>query len=410
MSFISIFILGWIIFIVFFGIISSIRNRDKNIKIPASELYTIKRAAENAKNELEKIKEVYKLKETNLLQQQENLEKQYKDKEKSLQLKLQNEMELLEIKRQTLIKTIKSQELLLLKEKSKSQKWLAGMITDFMLLPIDKEIEDLEFSSSYSKWDRAVKIRDLKKEIKNLTEKNKIFEYEIKYLYEINPRIEDLEIELEPDNTPQDPLENNGWLTEEEWNSLSSLEKNELAFERYKKRHKTKSQIGRDFEMYVGNIYEKGGYSVEYHGIENGLKDKGIDLIAKKGNKTLIIQCKYWSTYKTIHENHLCQLYGTTIMYQLEHPTEKTFPVFICHNTLSDVAKIFAEKLNIEVSENIDLGEYPAIKCCDNYEKDTMIYHLPFDLNYDKIKNCKKVLTVKEAEKLGYRRAFKWTN
>ena len=37
-----------------------------------------------------------------------------------------------------------------------------------------------------------------------------------------------------------------------------------------------------------------------------------------------------------------------------------------------------------------------------------MIYHLPFDLSYDKTENCIKVMTVAEAEKLGYRRSYKW--
>ena len=308
-------------------------------------------------------------------------------------------------KKDTLAFRLKDYEKKLLVEKSQSQQWLAGMIADFLTLPIDYEIERLKKSNSQQKWDRAFKITDLKREIKCLTEKNKMLEYELKYLYTLYPELEDAEIELD-DNLPvATSLEENGWLTKEEWESLSDLERNELAYDRYKNRHKTKWQIGRDFEMFVGYQYEtQKHYSIEYHGIKHGLKDLGIDLIAKKKNETLIIQCKYWSIKKEIHENYICQLYGTSIKYQLEHPTEKTIPVFVCHNELSDIAKAFAQKLGIEVHEKIELGEYPAIKC----NPDSMIYHLPFDLSYDNTEKCIKVMTVAEAENLGYRRSYKW--
>ena len=246
---------------------------------------------------------------------------------------------------------------------------------------------------------------ELRKQILHLIEQNKILEYELKYLYQLYPKLEDKEIELDYEDIPEDPLEETGWLTKEEWESLSSIEKNTLAYERYKKRHKTKWQIGRDFEMFIGYQYENGNYEVIYNGIEKKYEDEGIDLIAKNKKETLIIQCKYWSTKKTIHENHLCQLYGTAIKYKMDHPAENVIPIFICHNKLSAVAKQFANKLGIEFSENIQLGEYPAIKCCDNDEK---IYYLPFDLNYDSIKNCIKKMTVEEAEKQGYRRRYPW--
>ena len=53
------------------------------------------------------------------------------------------------------------------------------------------------------------------------------------------------------------------------------------------------------------------------------------------------------------------------------------------------------------------------IKCNINPASNTKIYHLPFDQQYDKIKVGDQegelyALTVKEAEKLGFRRAFRW--
>lgn len=364
---------------------------------------------------LEKLNE---LNEKNITELKKDFEKLSTEKQQTVKLQNELQKEKIEIenkrkelldkyyeKKNTLASRLKDYEKNFLVEKSQSQKWLAGMITDFLILPIDHEIEKLNNSNSQKKWDRAIKITDLKRDIKQLIERNKMLEYELKYLYTLYPELEDTEIELNDDTSEVSPLEETGWLTKEEWENLSSLERNELAYDRYKNRHKTKWQIGRDFEMFVGYKYEsEKKYKIEYHGIKHGLEDLGIDLIGKKQNETLIIQCKYWSTKKEIHENHICQLYGTSIKYQLEHPNEKVIPVFVCHNELSEVAKTFAKKLGIEVHENIELSEYPAIKC----NPDSMIYHLPFDLSYDNTENCVKVMTVAEAEKLGYRRSYKW--
>lgn len=52
--------------------------------------------------------------------------------------------------------------------------------------------------------------------------------------------------------------------------------------------------IGREYEIFIKELYEQKGYKVEDRG---GLKDGGIDLIATKdGYKTVLIQCKYWTS------------------------------------------------------------------------------------------------------------------
>ena len=128
----------------------------------------------------------------------------------------------------------------------------------------------------------------------------------------------------------------------------------------------------------------------------------------KKNEKTIyVVQCKYWSKEKIIHEKHICQLYGTYIKYKLENKTNKNIiPIFICHNAVSSIAKEFAQELNVEIIENIDIKDYPMIKC--NLKE--CIYHLPFDQQYDNLlfENCTIVSTIEEADELGCRRAYKW--
>ena len=74
-----------------------------------------------------------------------------------------------------------------------------------------------------------------------------------------------------------------------------------------------------------------------------------------------------------------------------------------------------ANYLKIEFVEKYELGEFPRIKCNNGIDQNgirTKIYHLPFDQQYDNIKMIHKddfwAYTVEEAEKAGYRRAYKW--
>lgn len=53
------------------------------------------------------------------------------------------------------------------------------------------------------------------------------------------------------------------------------------------------SEWGQIFEKYVGQIYEKEGYIVDYRGLKKGFLDAGIDIVGIKENEIVCIQCKY---------------------------------------------------------------------------------------------------------------------
>jgi len=81
--------------------------------------------------------------------------------------------------------------------------------------------------------------------------------------------------------------------------------------------------------------------------------------------------------------------------------------------SLSGEAKIVANKLGVKVV-NEQLKRYPMIKCNVNHSDKEKIYHLPFDQQYDRIvigDNLGEsyVDTIEQAEKLGFRRAYKWS-
>ena len=159
------------------------------------------------------------------------------------------------------------------------------------------------------------------------------------------------------------------------------------------------------------------GYDVDFFGSYMGLEDLGRDIVAKKDDNILIIQCKYWSAKKQIHEKHINQLYGTMVSYCIEHQVakEKVMAILITNTRLSPMAKKMASYLGVVYVENYESGDYPCIKCNIGHGKDgeaTKIYHLPFDQQYDSTKIRNKgefyASTVAEAEASGFRRAFKW--
>lgn len=219
------------------------------------------------------------------------------------------------------------------------------------------------------------------------------------------------------------------YVPKSEFKTLDVGDRNQLALDRFLKSKKTNWEIGRDYERYIGYIYETKGYEVSYFGIFEGLEDLGRDLICSKNGKVSIVQCKCWSKNKVIHEKHINQLYGTTIKYLISnqnYPINSKVnlfqslkvnynitPVFITSTILSKTAREFAKALDVEIHEEEKLIRYPIIKCNISKSTGERIYHLPFDQQYDKIKiNNNKgsfyVSTVKEAESKGFRRAYKW--
>ena len=204
-----------------------------------------------------------------------------------------------------------------------------------------------------------------------------------------------------------------GWLAREEYDALPPAERNQRALCRYLARRKTRWQIGRDFEQFVGYLRERDGFVVTYHGIAKGLEDLGRDLVARRGDEIEVIQCKRWSASKTIHEKHIFQLYGTVVLAQIENPGLRISGTFTTTTSLSEVARAVAERLGLRVEERLPLGEFPRIKCNIARDSGERIYHLPFDQQYDKTviepergEVC--VHTAAEAESLGFRRAFRW--
>ncbi|RJO61138.1 MAG: hypothetical protein C4542_07160 [Dehalococcoidia bacterium] len=311
------------------------------------------------------------------------------------------------------------------KEKSQGFPWLASAYADYFNL-LDKQAANRLVNKAFPAPKAAETVRELAAQRRQSEKISRILKYKLEYYESLFPWLIDFSAEgidelIEQTMVPKDTLgvleENDDaakiWLTQAEYSNLSNPEKYQIALDRYWKRKKTNWEIGRDYERYVGYIYEQKGYTVTYKGIVAGFEDLGRDLICERGKDVAIIQCKYWAKTKQIHEKHVFQLYGTVISYKIDHPEAKVEPVFVTHTVLSDMAKKFAKMLDISITENYDLLPYPCIKCNVSHRDGTKIYHLPFDQQYDRTtieeeRNETYVDTVKEAEEIGFRRAYRW--
>jgi len=300
--------------------------------------------------------------------------------------------------------------------------WLSGMIADYLTYDIEIMEKDLNWGYDSRRLKKVASLREIRADAKRRIAEAKEAIYQLEYLKALYPGLEDVldtdyrELRFIGEIPDHDPTRD--FLSKEEWDSLPSSEKDQLALDRYiQSRQKTKWQIGRDYELSVAYEYIKKGYSVDTFGSRNGMEDLGRDLIATNSNRIVIIQCKYWSKEKTIHEKHLFQLYGTVTMYKIEHPGcfFDISPVFVTNTSLSPVARQVAKVLNISVVESHEMVNFPRIKCNigkDEFGNTTRIYHLPMDAQYDttQIKSPGEfyAFTVQEARTAGFRRAYKW--
>lgn len=314
--------------------------------------------------------------------------------------------------------------------------WLTDKYSEFYFLVDEKNFVYPKYNSSGKCIDAQ---KEFAKENKKLRKRNLDLEFQLKQIENLMPDFQDvIESNINDDLLDDVNIETiqkiDFLVPREQQKILSKQELLQNALNNYVSKRKSKSVIGKDYERYIGFLFETKGYTVEYHGIKYGFNDLGIDLICKKDDETLLIQCKNWRQSSNIHENAINQLFGTSIKYYIDKfddhkntfrntlfedigiPFNKQLqPIFITTTKLTDRALEYAKILKIQVLEIPFERNYPRIKCNigkDEFGNETKIYHLPFDQLYDRVQNIKNggfyALTIKEAEDSGYRKAFRW--
>ena len=253
----------------------------------------------------------------------------------------------------------------------------------------------------------------------------KFLEYQLKSYEEYFPFLEEYREVILDESVPLGSKKDNvldilkadpvlKFVSKAEYDKLSFAERNQLAFEKYLKKGKSAWEVGRDYERYLGYLYEQDGWKVNYVGAIKGLEDFGRDLICSKDTQVRIVQAKNWRSERTIREKHIFQLFGTTILYKIDHPNCSVFANFYSGAAqFSPEAEKVAKELRIHLWIEPYKSYYPMIKCNINQSTHERIYHLPFDQQYDRViidKECGEFYaqTAQEAEDKGFRRAFRF--
>jgi hypothetical protein len=299
------------------------------------------------------------------------------------------------------------------------RQWLAQFVAEAYEAP-DKALAITLETKKNPARKSAEDLRRVAAEKKLLTEKLKLLEYTLKTYHEYYPVLEQYsedilneEASLDLSEEDDDSDRVSRYISIEEYNRLSPSRRNQLALDNWRVRRKSNVEIGRMYERYLGHLYEKAGWTVTYFGATERLEDMGRDLICERGTELHVVQAKHWAKHRTVHEKHIFQLYGTTVLLPLSHRnwgSQVITPVFATTTKLSETATWAAKRLNVQVREEPMQFDYPMIKC--NVNGGSKIYHLPFDQQYDRVKIVADkgesyALTVNEAERRGFRRAMR---
>lgn len=245
------------------------------------------------------------------------------------------------------------------------------------------------------------------------------YQYKLEYLLSIYPELREYNEDEAYINYMQEEEKRcniKNWLSDEEYNHLTEVGREQLAVDRYINEEKykwTSWEKGRNYEIFCSYILYNEGYDIIQEGLNKKLEDKGRDIIAtsKNSDKILVVQCKNWST--PVRENVVFQLFGSYAQWLFVN-NRKLFdpdvePWLYVTGPVSPVAQDCANMLNIHI-RHLALKQFPAIKCNVNHNTGQKIYHLPFDRQYDLVKiNAKGKgykFKIAEALKEGFRRAY----
>lgn len=316
----------------------------------------------------------------------------------------------------------------LLREKSAAMPWIADAVADLYWAQDERVARHLQFKKHPARSSAEI-VREHGREKRVLRREKRLAEYRTAFYEHLFPWLRDIgyseaealsEPRVREISDTEDPA--SAWLSKDEWSLLPRVERYQRALDRYKDRRKNDWEIGRDYERFVGYKWETQGYDVTYYGAIKGFEDFGRDLIVFDRSGTItIIQCKYWSKFKTIPEATIFQLLGSTVSYFIERNGQApkdfselmTFarPYLYTSTKLEPRIKEIALAMGIRILEEDKIIDWPMIKCNLGVSNER-IYHLPMDQQYDRVKISKPgecyVGSVAEAEQKGFRRAKRW--
>jgi Restriction endonuclease. len=185
------------------------------------------------------------------------------------------------------------------------------------------------------------------------------------------------------------------------------------------KRKLSNREKGSRYERYLGYLYERAGWKVDYNGETSGVLDGGIDLIciSRDGEMCHAVQAKHWAR-RQIDTQDIRKFKEDfeDIRRLIKHPSPQAVFI-ISSSSFTPEAKELAEEYDITILAQAKMPKsYPLVKCL-NKSNGEKIYVLPpivstgkygsgsiyVYLSADFTQGDCYVYTCAEAERLGYK-------
>lgn len=159
----------------------------------------------------------------------------------------------------------------------------------------------------------------------------------------------------------------------------------------------TSAEVGRDYERYIGYLYESAGWQVVFRGILRGVADRGRDLVCWNDKAIHIVQCKRWSANRPVDGSVVQQLIDTTSEYaRRKHGEDQLVfdlpiigarwicPVLFTTTSLLPDALELARQHKVRFRERYLMRSYPKIKCYHTRTGERL-YLTPVCYSYDSV-------------------------
>jgi Holliday junction resolvase-like predicted endonuclease len=199
---------------------------------------------------------------------------------------------------------------------------------------------------------RATTYEQAKENLRKLERKNELEAQREK------ERNEYIEIDLRELFKPE-KKSNEYYKQKREFKTFTAEEKKEYAIKQRELREE-KQKKGTDYEAYIAEHYRSLGYEVIERGKKLGLKDGGIDLIAKNHKEAIMIQCKNWNAenkYK-IDQKDIGDFIGKVSLFLAKNPEYKNYNI----KRILTVAEPILDKSALAIiNENREMVRYEHI-------------------------------------------------
>ena len=154
-------------------------------------------------------------------------------------------------------------------------------------------------------------------------------------------------------------------------------------YEYVHRRNLSKREAGDRYERYIGYLYERAGWPVEYYGLTEGVanSNRGIDLICYGADATHFVQTKHWTEGVVAKTNirNVIDRVAKNAQQLAEKRTlsGKVVPVLVVKPELDAEYFDYAAEQGVRLFHDVSVQLYPQVKCTTG-KRGSRKYFVPF--------------------------------